>query len=173
MKKTNKRTDGTEEVLEGDPEELRKYEDLQKAPEQAPITESPKKPGILHGAPELDGKPLTDSEIEMIRFLRNFKLPEQKFSPIQERWYPQYPDPIWITYCSTCGRTNCGGQCWNLRPYPWITYTTVTGNEIKLHQQEPERASLLIQQDGSSKMSHSLTDFLLGRATLEVKTNGN
>ena len=174
MKKTNRRPDGTEEVLEGDPEELRKYEDLQKpvTEEQAPITEAPKKPGILHGA-EVDGQPLTDAEIELIRFTRKLKPIDLKpCKPIdQQDRLPRYPNPIWITYCSTCGRTTCQGECWGLfRPYPLITYTTTSG-EIKM--QEPERASLQIRLDGTSEMSHSLTDFLMGRATLEVKTNGN
>lgn len=159
MKKTNRRPDGTEEVLEGDPEELRKYEQLEpdKAPAE-PITEAPKKPGILHGA-EVDGIPLTEAEVEWVRFIRNFpKLPEP-IKPVETKPWPQYPSqPIWITSCSICGRANCQGECWVRYTQPWITYTygTTTGTTIK------------VREDGHP----SLIDVLLHGA-LEVKTNGN
>jgi hypothetical protein len=175
VKKTNKRADGTEEVLEGDPEELRKYEDLHKPQDQVPITESPNKPGILHGS-EVDGTPLTEAEIGMIRFLRTFKIPEVKTQPLPfepYRDWPQYPQgPIWIVSCSLCHRVDCNGGCYLKFQQPWytITYTT-TGDKIEMKQ--PEQASLLLKQDGTSEMSHSLADFLMGRATIECKTNGN
>lgn len=166
MRKTNKRADGTEEVLEGDPEELRKYEDLQKPQEQAPITESPKKPGILHGA-EVDGIPLTESEKEWVRFLRNFPKYEQTLKPLETKpvEWPGVGQPIWITYCSTCRRIDCYGNCW-AQFQPWITYTYGTSTP-------PEKVRLLWQDDGSSRFSHSLSDILMGRAAFEVKTNGN
>lgn len=144
MKKVNKLPDGTEEVLEGDPEELRKYEDLQKPSQQQPITESPKKPGILHGA-EVDGVPLTDGEIELIRSVR--QLGKQDLREVQ-RTYPSPFDPYY--------------------PYDdsnWW-YRITCGAPPSL-----EQVTLLQQLDGSSKFSHSLVDVLTGKATVKVDTN--
>lgn len=140
MKKVNKRPDGTEEVLEGDPEELRKYEDLQKPQEQQPITESPKKPGILHGA-EVDGVPLTDGEVELIRTVR--KLGKQDLTKLGPVTYPnpfdKYDDSAWW-YRITCGAP-------------------------------VEKFSLLQRDDGTSIPSHSLADILTRNIAVVTHTN--
>lgn len=108
MKKTRRNTDGTEEVLEGEAEEIRKYEELQRPePQPQPVNESPKKPGILHGA-EVDGVPLNENETEWVRWLRKFNA--------QGLDLPVKSDPIWITSCSSCGRIGCQGGCWAKYP---------------------------------------------------------
>lgn len=157
MKKTRRNPDGTEDVLEGDPGEIREYERQIQTDEaeirhqrEQPMNESPKKPGILHGA-EVDGVPLTENEVEWVRWLRKFNTGGLDLKPVKS-------DPIWITSCSICGRVGCQGGCWYL-PYTWCAAGT--------------KLTLLQQEDGSSRQSHSLVDVLMGLTSVEVKTNGN
>lgn len=70
MKKIIKKTDGTEETIEGTPEEIALYErqlrELGQLDEQ-----KPGKPGVLHGShATVDGIMLTEGEIELIRACR-------------------------------------------------------------------------------------------------------
>lgn len=128
MRKTKKNPDGSEEILEGDPEELKKYEDLQRSQQdQAPITESPQKPGILHGA-EVDGKPLSEEEVEWIRWIRRIDLT------------PKTSSPIGIVSCRWCGRIDRHSLCWqgHASGLGWsvrcngIHFDTLLGNENPL-----------------------------------------
>lgn len=111
MKKTRKNPDGTEDVLEGDPEELRKYEELAPDAPPQPVNEAPKKPGVLHGA-EIDSIPVTDAERsaaeEWIRMIRKidggFTL--EKFI----KFVPPLQPPVTFP-CRFCGQAWCSGLC--------------------------------------------------------------
>lgn len=110
MKKLIKHPDGTEEVIEGTAEEIAAYE--------RKLREGGKSKGkkpVLHGA-EVDGKPLTDEEIALVRLSRAGLLPKERkepafqpFTPITPTPWPVMPDPYWLrdVRCSFCGKLNC------------------------------------------------------------------
>jgi hypothetical protein len=114
VKKTIKRPDGTEEVVEGTAEEIAEYE--RKLREG---TKPSKKKPVLHGA-EVDGIPLTEAESMLVRMKRMGLL--------------EKPDPLFIPYiqpyiqpllgCQICGQLNC------MQTHIW--FETTTGTEIKL-----------------------------------------
>lgn len=161
MRKTFKRHDGTTVEVEGTPEELAEYErKIREGSQPASIGEKSKKKPVLRGA-EVDGKPLTDEEVALVRLHRLGLLPKEEkketknpFTPMP--WPIVVPDPWWSRQdrtCGFCGRINCHEL------HIWCTTATA------------DKVSLLLQEDGSSKFSHTLGDVLAGRATLEVKTN--
>lgn len=131
MKRTFKRTDGTEEVLEGSAEELALYEkqlrESGKLDETAPV-----KPTVLHGKPAVDGVELTDDEIAWVRTWRTVgqKLIEplvypDPFGIVQEPpWWTgkgKIGTPIWLVSCSICHRPGCDGSCFMRGTGPWWT----------------------------------------------------
>ena len=114
MKRTLKRTDGTEEVIEGTPEELAAHERaLRDAGKLVP--ESIKKPEVLKG------KELQDALEEWLKIFK----PEPS-SPLTPPWYT---GPIWVVSCSICGRINCAGNCVSWGQSPFIC--TVSSNTLK------------------------------------------
>lgn len=112
MKRTFKRPDGTEEVIEGSAEELAEYE--KRLREGGKPGGKGKKP-LLHGA-EVDGIPLTEDESMLVRLKR--------------AGFLEKPAPIYLPYiqesyaCVICGQFNC------MQTHIW--YGTTTGTEIKL-----------------------------------------
>ena len=90
MKKTFKRTDGTEEVVEGTPEEIAEYENNLREV----VVKKSKKP-VLRGA-EVDGTPLTDGDVFAVRLSRLGLL-----SPFSQSYTPNAPP------CTVCGGNNC------------------------------------------------------------------
>lgn len=115
MRQKFRRPDGTEVEIEGTPEELAEYERQIKEGSK-PVSIGKKKP-VLRGA-EVDGKPLTDDEIVLVRMHRaglpsvvrsTVLLPEKEV--VREPVYiPQFvpyrlePDK---TPCWVCGQTDC------------------------------------------------------------------
>lgn len=115
MKRTLKRPDGGEEVLEGTAEELAEYErQLREGPKK------PQRPGVLRGR-ELEEQ--LDGLRKIIDDLHPRPAPWTPLNPLP--WQPWQPGPIWVTSCPTCGRVGCGGQCWPTL-LPHITCGTVT-----------------------------------------------
>lgn len=113
MKRTFKRPDGTEEVLEGTAEELAEYErTLQETSRRPP------KPGVLKGS---------GLEEALKRIAGTLERREERDRQ------PYWPSgPIWITSCFTCGRIGCGGSCYRYDVYqPGVTITT-TSDTIRL-----------------------------------------
>lgn len=113
MKKKFRQADGTEVEVEGTAEELAEYERRIREGQQ-PVSVGRKKKPVLHGAPEVDGKPLTDEEITLVRLSRAglapFKKEEldtpfvpYKFIPYQIPVDNFPPTPI----CWVCGKVNC------------------------------------------------------------------
>jgi hypothetical protein len=101
VKKTIKRPDGSEEVVEGTAEEIAEYE--QKLREVVRSVKGKKKP-VLHGA-EVDGKPLTDSEVMMVRLSRMGILPQKEDRPV---YIPQIvPYTLGPVTCWVCGQLDC------------------------------------------------------------------
>jgi hypothetical protein len=109
VKRTFKRPDGTEETLEGTPEELAEYEKKL----QRESAQTPKKPETLKGAP------VDYTEIAKILEEAAKKIPQR------EPWYPDdwyRAKPIWIVPCSMCHCNPCNCR-WH---YPLITWTGTT-----------------------------------------------
>lgn len=115
MKKTVTRPDGTQEVVEGTAEEIAEYE---KKLREAPKGKG-KKP-ILHGA-EVDGVPLSDDEVNVVRLKRAGLLPQKEYV-----FYPQWqPVQTWLKWCSVCGVFGCTTN--------HITYgQTIVGDSVPL-----------------------------------------
>lgn len=105
MKKVIKHPDGREETVEGTAEEIAEYE--RKLREGG---RSKSKKPVLHGAPEVDGKPLTDAEVILVRLSRAGILPKEK-----EQVFVPMPAPIvvpekyWLqdVPCRWCGQLGC------------------------------------------------------------------
>lgn len=119
MRKVIKRPDGTEEVVEGTAEEIAEYE-RQIREGSRPRT---KKPPVLRGA-EVDGKPLTDEEIVMLRAYRLGILPQKEYVP---QPYPVYPITPLMPYllerpCGFCGVIGCR------QTHVWCETITVTSD---------------------------------------------
>lgn len=96
--------DGTEEVVEGTPEEIAEYEKQLREGKQPP---PPQKP-VLYGAPAVDGVELSDAEILYIRLQRAAII-----KPIGTQPYttPPHTSPFpwngaWNT-CPVCGMYAC------------------------------------------------------------------
>jgi len=87
MRKTFKRPDGSDVTVEGTPEELAEYEKKIQEENRGHVHESGKKPGVLRGA-EVDGIPLSDGEVNMIRAVRAIKENPMGY----DRWI-RWPDP--------------------------------------------------------------------------------
>jgi hypothetical protein len=88
MKKVIKHPDGSEEVIEGTADEIAEYErQLKEDGKPKSLKEKP----VLHGA-EVDGKPLTDEEINLICLFR-----------IGVPYRLDWPEPT----CWACGQKNC------------------------------------------------------------------
>jgi hypothetical protein len=112
VKKTIQHPDGRLETVEGTAEEIAEYE--RKLRESEKPKGRGKKP-VLHGAPEVDGKPLTEDEITWIRLSRAGLLPKEVQGPTVVPWaptipsYPVMPDPYLLQpqRCLFCGRLNC------------------------------------------------------------------
>lgn len=103
MKRTFKRPDGTEEVVEGSAEELAEYERRLREGSKAPG--KGKKP-VLHGA-AVDGEPLTDDEVNLVRLSRHGFL-QKITAPIYIPQYVPYVSPIKCWFCGTfdCHQTH-------------------------------------------------------------------
>lgn len=111
MRKVIKRTDGSEEIVEGTAEEIAEYE---RAIKEGGKPQSSKKKPVLRGA-EVDGKPLTDEEVQMVRLVRLGLLPKERVVEREPTWVP-YVQPYWMTeqrplvtdqVCRYCGALNC------------------------------------------------------------------
>lgn len=112
MRKVIKRPDGTEEVVEGTAEEIAEYE---RAIKEGGKPQSSKKKPVLRGA-EVDGKPLTDEETQMIRLHRLGLLPKERVVVEKEPAWVPYVQPYWLTgptptvtdrTCKYCGALDC------------------------------------------------------------------
>ena len=106
MTKTFKRKDGTEEVVEGTPEELAEYE--RRLRESGNLHEAPKKKDILHGA-AVDGIPLSEDEVS---YVRNRRAIVDKFI----RTMPAVQQP-----CITCSGAPC--ICRGIHNPYWLKVT--------------------------------------------------
>jgi ferredoxin len=107
MKKTFKKPDGTEEIIEGTPEEIAEYERQVRerlGPSKKP---SPSGFGILKGAPAVDWS-------EFVKLL-----------PVPAI-YPYQPigQTIWMVPCTGCGYCNC--MCGSGYLYKMISITCNT-----------------------------------------------
>lgn len=110
MKKVIKHPDGREETVEGTAEEIAEYE--------RKLREGGKSRGkkpVLHGA-EVDGEPLTDAEIMLIRLSRAGLLPKESERKEVTPWYPTpfYQPYLWQPErsfsertCRWCGTLDC------------------------------------------------------------------
>ena len=137
MRKVIKHPDGREETVEGTPEEIAEYErQLREGGKPRPGKKKP----VLHGA-EVDGKPLTDDEVNLVRLSRAGLLPKERkepafvpFTPYTPVPWPVMPDPYWLRDipCSFCGKINCHElHIWCEAP---VTRTiTITGNSTVPH----------------------------------------
>jgi len=112
VKRTFKRADGTEEVLEGTADELAEYE--RRLREERPP--APKKPGVLKG------KGLED----LLREIQS--VPERVVDRLPRPWTqpPHYPNPIWVVSCPVCGQVGCGGNHW----WPGTFTITLSGTAV-------------------------------------------
>lgn len=116
MKRTFKRSDGTEETLEGTAEELAEYE--------RKVNESERKdpkPGVLKG------KGLDD-------LLREIQATPERVDLALRPSFTWPPVPIWIISCSICGRVSCNGYHGDpSTPYcdGGVTITT-TGDAVRM-----------------------------------------
>ncbi len=116
MKRTFKRPDGTEEVIEGSAEELAEYE--KRLREGGKPGGKGKKP-VLHGA-AVDGIPLSEEETMLVRMQRAGFF--EKPAPIYVPTFIPYLSPA--IACNFCGVYGC--------KQTHIWYGTTTGTEIKL-----------------------------------------
>lgn len=89
MKRTVRKPDGSEEVMEGTAEELAEYERKLNSESR----QQPAKPGLLRGKDPLD----FFRDRDPLDFFR-----ENPDSPWPNR-------PIWVVSCSICQRINCSG----------------------------------------------------------------
>lgn len=123
MKRTFKRPDGTEEVLEGTAEELAEYErKLNESEKKQP------KPGVLRGKSQQE-----EALRELAEAAKRIAGAAERNTPVP--WLPYRTHPIWIVSCSVCGRVNCDGNHWAQPLYPYITLTTsVTDNKIVMNE---------------------------------------
>jgi hypothetical protein len=151
MKRTYKRPDGTEEMLEGTADELAAYEREQAKNGLVPIPETTTpKPGILHGG-SVDGVAITEQEADWVRLSRNLA----KTNPIKVPWksppyeritpftwpdtVPQWPDdwyskPMWIATCPVCSQLNCmGHNSGAYYKFSDVKSITVSSNTLKLN----------------------------------------
>lgn len=126
MKKTIKRPDGSEEVVEGTAEEIAEYE--QKLREGT--KPSKKKKPVLHGA-EVDGVTLTEDETMLVRLKRMGFLQQKEvnipvFIPYQSPYIAPYR--LKQTACMICGQYGC------MQTHIWCSngMTTVTGTSLLL-----------------------------------------
>jgi hypothetical protein len=125
VKKTIKRPDGTEEVVEGTAEEIAEYERKLREGSKP----SKKKP-VLHGA-EVDGVPLSASEEMLIRMSRMgfLKKEEPEKVPV---FIPQYmpyrllETGVGTPACSFCGQYNCN------QLHIWCSDQTTTGTTLTI-----------------------------------------
>lgn len=108
MRKTIKRPDGTEEVIEGTPEEIAEYTRRINGDDQQ------KKPEVLKDNIERLKKILGDP-------------PDAPAILPEQIWPGIYAKPIWIVSCSICRRIGCNGNCWNPDWSLKITCTSNTG----------------------------------------------
>lgn len=165
MKRTFRRSDGTEEVLEGTAEELAEYERKLKREQAEP--QQPR-PDILKGL-EVDGEPVTEPELDWVRNMRKmlrdpntFRVPDQLGAPFQPYlpaipWQPLCPWPNTDRFitgepCRWCGKYNCydthiicgdhaglAGNC-DLPTTLTCSSFIVTGEHtLRLIEQNPER----------------------------------
>lgn len=111
MKRTVRKPDGSEEVMEGTAEELAEYErKLNSENRQQPV-----KPGVLKGR-------------ELEELLEEFFKDTPRPQPFPD--WPTRPDYFWITSCSVCGLTGCAANHWiqtDLLPgESWPTWSRTT-----------------------------------------------
>lgn len=149
MRKVINRPDGSEEIIEGTAEEIAEYERHLREGTKPPVRKS-KKP-VLHGA-ELDGKPLTDAEIAMVRLSRIGLLPKEPKPTEQTIWWipPAYVEPYWLkpqvsNQCSYCGQFNCR------QLHIWCSETVTSGKVSLLTPTQTVTLTGLNGLDGASK----------------------
>ncbi len=136
MKKIIKRPDGSEELIEGTAEEIAEYE--RKLREVVKPGKG-KKP-VLHGA-EVDGTPLTDDEVMMVRLKRMGILPQKEVSPpvYIPQIVPYHLRDIHEVKCWICGQYNC------YQNHIWCG-DTLTGTTITLNTDNTGGSNLLLQE---------------------------
>jgi hypothetical protein len=160
VRKVVKRPDGTEEVIEGTAEEVAEYERQIKEGGRP----APKKKPVLHGA-EVDGKPLTDEEVTLVRLHRLGLLPKEERKadrpvPTPMPWPVVMPDPYWLEpACGFCGQKGCRQM--------HIWYGTTSG--IKIYPSEQVPRDRFFVTDGTLNLP-TLSDVAAG-APLEVHFN--
>lgn len=103
MRKVVKRPDGSEEAIEGTPDEVREYERIvesDRTPKQKSV------PGLIKGkeADPMDG----------IRRLLDGFIPPKESGDRFPMW-PHNSGPFWITSCSICQRNPCKCQYFGSR----------------------------------------------------------
>lgn len=99
MKKTFKRPDGTEEIIDGTPEEIAAYE--RSMLDRYPANESKKKPDVLRGKEDVT----LDELIRCSDFVRKIFLEELAKNSIKID-FPTNP-ALNIEACRFCGKYNC------------------------------------------------------------------
>lgn len=127
MKKHLKRPDGSEETVEGTPEEISEYERISSG--KAKVVEQAKRPEVLKGAP-------IDEE-QLREFMEQL---ERQLNPVvQPIIYP----PIFLTSCSRCHRYPC--DCMWQWPYGYTV--TLGGNSLTVVDVQAEPTSCLTSGD--------------------------
>lgn len=121
MKRMYRLPDGSEETVEGSPEELVEYERIRKLNETPKTKEAPvlkRKKEILKGAPE--APQLSPELFEMFR-----KMLEEQAAKSPSPFPPLDVRPV----CWSCGRQGCyGGHSCPNRITPWPQPTVIFGS---------------------------------------------
>ncbi len=150
MKRTNKRPDGTEEVLEGTPEELAEYERRLREPAKKP------KPDVLKGS---------EAESETAREWRQLLKDLADISRLSQPVYVPYliPPPILVDPqpCWICGAYNCRQM------HIWCGSVTVTSDSTLQLIKNPQVTCGTWYQEGTTVFAGTT----LGQP-LEIKLNG-
>lgn len=101
MRKVVKRPDGSEEAIEGTPEEVREYERIV---ENDRIPKQKKVPEVIRGSEQTSDRSKSLKEM-LDEMKRNWG---RKRNPAPSPWHPwTSPGPIWITPCPICHRNPC------------------------------------------------------------------
>lgn len=123
MRKVVKRPDGTEEIVEGTPEEIREYEKLVNGPHK----ESDKKQPFVIKGNEQPADPSRDAQAEFERIIERMREQQRRSREVEPAlpWSPWRPaGPIWVVpECSICRSTHC--RCFHLDPTK--IYCTLSG----------------------------------------------
>lgn len=127
MKKHLKRPDGSEETVEGTPEEISEYERISSG--KAKAVEQAKRPEVLKGSP-ID-------EDQLREFMEKL---DRLSNPVVQ---PINYAPIFIASCSRCRQYPCG--CTWQWPYGYTV--TLGGNSLTVVDVQAETTSCLTSGD--------------------------